>query len=83
VSKVRCMSAELQVRADVTEGADKLVEAVRGVDAVICATGFRRSFDPFAPWKVCRRTNPIGVSVYCLSCLSMSVFSSASTVSDT
>uniref|UniRef100_A0ACD5WWM1 Uncharacterized protein n=1 Tax=Avena sativa TaxID=4498 RepID=A0ACD5WWM1_AVESA len=40
------------VRADVTEGADKLVEAVRGVDAVICATGFRRSFDPFAPWKV-------------------------------
>ncbi|KAF7096522.1 hypothetical protein CFC21_098452 [Triticum aestivum] len=40
------------VRADVTEGADKLVEAVRGVDAVVCATGFRRSFDPFAPWKV-------------------------------
>jgi hypothetical protein len=54
------VSAELQVRADVTEGADKLVEAVRGVDAVICATGFRRSFDPFAPWKVCLRTNPIG-----------------------
>lgn len=43
----------LKVRADVTEDADKLVEAVRGVDAVICATGFRRSFDPFAPWKVC------------------------------
>lgn len=41
------------MRADVTEGADKLVEAVRGVDAVVCATGFRRSFDPFAPWKVC------------------------------
>ncbi|CAO2183140.1 unnamed protein product [Urochloa humidicola] len=40
------------VRADVTEGADKLAEAVRGVDAVVCATGFRRSFDPFAPWKV-------------------------------
>ncbi|CAL4963620.1 unnamed protein product [Urochloa decumbens] len=40
------------VRADVTEGADKLVEVVRGVDAVVCATGFRRSFDPFAPWKV-------------------------------
>ncbi|CAM0910597.1 unnamed protein product [Alopecurus aequalis] len=40
------------VRADVTDGAEKLVEAVRGVDAVICATGFRRSFDPFAPWKV-------------------------------
>lgn len=40
------------VTADVTEGADKLVEAVRGVDAVVCATGFRRSFDPFAPWKV-------------------------------
>ncbi|CAO1942847.1 unnamed protein product [Urochloa humidicola] len=44
--------AKLQlVRADVTEGADKLVEAVRGADAVVCATGFRRSFDPFAPWK--------------------------------
>ncbi|KAG8075740.1 hypothetical protein GUJ93_ZPchr0006g43048 [Zizania palustris] len=40
------------VRADVTEGVDKLVEAIRGVDAVVCATGFRRSFDPFAPWKV-------------------------------
>ncbi|XP_066326961.1 uncharacterized protein At2g34460, chloroplastic-like isoform X2 [Miscanthus floridulus] len=40
------------VRADVTEGVDKLVEAVRGVDAVVCATGFRRSFDPFAPWKI-------------------------------
>ncbi|KAL6909684.1 hypothetical protein ACP4OV_001343 [Aristida adscensionis] len=40
------------VRADVTEGADKLAEAVRGVDAVVCATGFRRSLDPFAPWKV-------------------------------
>nr|CAB3470533.1 unnamed protein product [Digitaria exilis] len=40
------------VRADVTEDADMLVEAMRGVDAVICATGFRRSFDPFAPWKV-------------------------------
>jgi hypothetical protein len=37
----------------VTEGADKLVEAVRGVDAVVCVTGFRRSIDPFAPWKVC------------------------------
>ncbi|GJN34755.1 hypothetical protein PR202_gb23450 [Eleusine coracana subsp. coracana] len=45
--------ANLQlVRADVTEGAEKLVEAVRGMDAVVCATGFRRSFDPFAPWKV-------------------------------
>ncbi|CAN6194852.1 unnamed protein product [Urochloa humidicola] len=45
--------ANLQlVRADVTEGADKLVETLRGADAVVCATGFRRSFDPFAPWKV-------------------------------
>ncbi|EEE65684.1 hypothetical protein OsJ_21302 [Oryza sativa Japonica Group] len=41
------------VRADVMEGTDKLVDAIRGADAVVCATGFRRSFDPFAPWKVC------------------------------
>ncbi|BAS97701.1 Os06g0360300, partial [Oryza sativa Japonica Group] len=40
------------VRADVMEGTDKLVDAIRGADAVVCATGFRRSFDPFAPWKV-------------------------------
>ncbi|XP_062228839.1 uncharacterized protein At2g34460, chloroplastic isoform X2 [Phragmites australis] len=40
------------VRADVTEGVDKLAEAMHGVDAVVCATGFRRSFDLFAPWKV-------------------------------
>ncbi|EEC80585.1 hypothetical protein OsI_22921 [Oryza sativa Indica Group] len=39
------------VRADVMEGTDKLVDAIRGADAVVCATGFRRSFDPFAPWK--------------------------------
>ncbi|XP_052159401.1 uncharacterized protein At2g34460, chloroplastic [Oryza glaberrima] len=40
------------VRADVMEGTDKLVDAIRGADAVVCATGFRRSFDPLAPWKV-------------------------------
>ncbi|CAL9235513.1 unnamed protein product [Arabidopsis halleri] len=41
------------VRADVTEGPDKLAEAI-GDDsqAVICATGFRPGFDIFTPWKV-------------------------------
>ncbi|KAF8108895.1 hypothetical protein N665_0104s0206 [Sinapis alba] len=40
------------VKADVTEGAEKLAEAI-GDDsqAVICATGFRPGFDLFAPWK--------------------------------
>ncbi|CAH2059422.1 unnamed protein product [Thlaspi arvense] len=40
------------VRADVTEGPEKLAEAI-GDDsqAVICATGFRPGFDLFAPWK--------------------------------
>ncbi|XP_020088131.1 uncharacterized protein At2g34460, chloroplastic isoform X2 [Ananas comosus] len=46
-------SPDLQlVRADVTEGADKLAQAIGGADAVVCATGFRRSWDLFAPWKV-------------------------------
>ncbi|AEC08977.1 hypothetical protein AtNW77_Chr2g0255131 [Arabidopsis thaliana] len=41
------------VRADVTEGPDKLAEVI-GDDsqAVICATGFRPGFDIFTPWKV-------------------------------
>ncbi|EOA29279.1 hypothetical protein CARUB_v10025554mg [Capsella rubella] len=41
------------VRADVTEGPEKLAEAI-GDDsqAVICATGFRPGFDIFTPWKV-------------------------------
>ncbi|CAA7013756.1 unnamed protein product [Microthlaspi erraticum] len=41
------------VRADVTEGPEKLAEAI-GDDsqAVICASGFRPGFDLFAPWKV-------------------------------
>jgi len=43
----------LQVKADVTEGPDKLAEAINDdSEAVICATGFRRSWDPTAPWKV-------------------------------
>ncbi|MQL76933.1 hypothetical protein Taro_009344 [Colocasia esculenta] len=42
------------VRADVTEGPEKLVEAIGDADAVICATGFRYSWDVFAPWKVSR-----------------------------
>ncbi|CAO1942846.1 unnamed protein product [Urochloa humidicola] len=55
--------AKLQlVRADVTEGADKLVEAVRGADAVVCATGFRRSFDPFAPWKAEQHIRRSGIN---------------------
>ncbi|KAL9242644.1 hypothetical protein vseg_016627 [Gypsophila vaccaria] len=41
------------VKADVTEGADKLAEAISDdSEAVICATGFQRSWDPLAPWKV-------------------------------
>uniref|UniRef100_A0A7N0U3G4 NAD(P)-binding domain-containing protein n=1 Tax=Kalanchoe fedtschenkoi TaxID=63787 RepID=A0A7N0U3G4_KALFE len=41
------------VKADVTEGSDKLAEVIGDdSDAVICATGFRRSWDLLAPWKV-------------------------------
>ncbi|XP_023544344.1 uncharacterized protein At2g34460, chloroplastic-like [Cucurbita pepo subsp. pepo] len=41
------------VRADVTEGSAKLAEAIGSdSEAVICATGFRRGWDLFAPWKV-------------------------------
>lgn len=40
------------VKADVTEGSDKLVEAIGDAEAVICATSFRYSWDVFAPWKV-------------------------------
>ncbi|XP_074587665.1 uncharacterized protein At2g34460, chloroplastic [Curcuma longa] len=40
------------VRADVTEGSEQLAEAIGDADAVICATGFRYSWDIFAPWKV-------------------------------
>ncbi|GAB4829352.1 hypothetical protein Ancab_019022 [Ancistrocladus abbreviatus] len=41
------------VKADVTEGSEQLAEAI-GDDsgAVICSTGFRRSWDLLAPWKV-------------------------------
>ncbi|XP_039143327.1 uncharacterized protein At2g34460, chloroplastic [Dioscorea cayenensis subsp. rotundata] len=40
------------VKADVTEGSEKLVEAIGDAEAVICTTGFRYSWDVFAPWKV-------------------------------
>ncbi|CAN6446416.1 unnamed protein product [Victoria cruziana] len=40
------------VRADVTEGSEKLTEAIGDAEAVVCATGFRPSLDLFAPWKV-------------------------------
>lgn len=40
------------VKADVTEGAAKLSEAIGDANAVICATGFRPSLDFLAPWKV-------------------------------
>ncbi|XP_031474687.1 uncharacterized protein At2g34460, chloroplastic [Nymphaea colorata] len=40
------------VRADVTEGSEKLAEAIGDAEAVVCATGFRPSLDLFAPWKV-------------------------------
>lgn len=43
----------VQVKADVTEGSTKLAEAIGGdTDAVICATGFRRSLNLLTPWKV-------------------------------
>ena len=41
-----------QVQADVTEGAEKLALAIGNVETVICATGYNRSLDLFAPWKV-------------------------------
>ncbi|XP_009759028.1 uncharacterized protein At2g34460, chloroplastic [Nicotiana tabacum] len=41
------------VKADVTEGSARLADAIgNDSDAVICATGFRRSLDFLAPWKV-------------------------------
>ncbi|KAL2244686.1 uncharacterized protein At2g34460, chloroplastic [Sesamum indicum] len=41
------------VKADVTEGPTKLAEAISNdSEAVICATGFRPSWDLLAPWKV-------------------------------
>lgn len=41
------------VKADVTEGPVKLAEAIGDdSDAVVCATGFRPSWDLLAPWKV-------------------------------
>ncbi|VFQ60271.1 unnamed protein product [Cuscuta campestris] len=41
------------VKADVTEGCNKLADAIgEDTDAVICATGFRPSWDLFSPWKV-------------------------------
>ncbi|CDP06308.1 unnamed protein product [Coffea canephora] len=41
------------INADVTEGSAKLADAIGDdSDAVICATGFPRSWDLLAPWKV-------------------------------
>ncbi|KAL0352872.1 UNVERIFIED_CONTAM: putative protein, chloroplastic [Sesamum angustifolium] len=41
------------VKADVTEGPTKLAEAISNdSEAVICATGFKPSWDLLAPWKV-------------------------------
>ncbi|KAL5187824.1 hypothetical protein HKD37_05G013431 [Glycine soja] len=41
------------VKADVTEGSDKLAEAIGDdSEAVVCATGFRPGWDLLAPWKV-------------------------------
>ncbi|WOL12441.1 hypothetical protein Cni_G21208 [Canna indica] len=42
----------LIVKADVTKGSEELAEAIGDAEAVICATGFRYSWDIFAPWKV-------------------------------
>ncbi|XP_057416289.1 uncharacterized protein At2g34460, chloroplastic [Lotus japonicus] len=41
------------VKADVTEGSDKLAEVIGDdSEAVVCATGFRPGWDLLAPWKV-------------------------------
>ncbi|KAL4627520.1 hypothetical protein ACB092_05G171000 [Castanea dentata] len=41
------------VKADVTEGSERLAEAIGDdSEAVICATGFKPGWDLFAPWKV-------------------------------
>lgn len=41
------------VKADVTEGSTKLADVISDdSEAVICATGFRPSWDLLAPWKV-------------------------------
>lgn len=41
------------MKADVTEGSEKLAEVIgEDSDAVICATGCRPGWDLFAPWKV-------------------------------
>ncbi|KAK4745392.1 hypothetical protein SAY87_011704 [Trapa incisa] len=41
------------VKADVTEGPDKLAEVIGDdLEAVVCATGFRPGWDLLAPWKV-------------------------------
>lgn len=43
----------VKVKADVTEGPEKLAEAIGDdSEAVVCATGFRPGWDLFAPWKV-------------------------------
>ncbi|GAU13756.1 hypothetical protein TSUD_82650 [Trifolium subterraneum] len=43
-----------KVKVDVTEGSDKLAEAIGDdTEAVVCATGFRPGWDLLAPWKVC------------------------------
>ncbi|XP_051126246.1 uncharacterized protein At2g34460, chloroplastic [Andrographis paniculata] len=41
------------IKADVTQGSEKLADAIgNDSEAVICATGFRPSWDLLAPWKV-------------------------------
>ena len=48
-----CVMCLFQVKANVTEESEKLVEVI-GEDsyAVIRASGFRPGWDLFAPWKV-------------------------------
>lgn len=56
-------TGDWQVTADVTAGSDKLVEAIDDAEAVVCATGFRPSWDIFAPWKV---SSLFGKSLYAI-----------------
>ena len=51
------------MKSDVTEGSTKLASAIGDdSDAVICATGFRSSWDLLAPWKVAT----LDIFAYCV-----------------
>lgn len=62
------------MKADVTEGPVKLAEVIGDdSDAVICATGFQRSWDLLAPWKVSFKSSVIQVISILILCYSLSI----------